>query len=190
MSQVIRNVSHWTHSLQSADGFVPAEYAQRGLWGRHVGPLLQMLEEQQVRRRCALGGVALVIKMPRICGVAVWLGRGTGAVGAMAVTVAGSVIEEVGWAIEPPTGHFPRALLPFAPPDTSLRSSFRALTVRLQGQRDEDLLVELLGTLNNLTPLDLPRTARDPSPSWASVSRVGPGAGILNFIAKCDRRRF
>ena len=46
---MIRNVSQWTHALQSADGFVPAEYAQRGLWGRHVGPLLQMLEDQQVR---------------------------------------------------------------------------------------------------------------------------------------------
>jgi hypothetical protein len=34
------------------------------------------------------------------------------------------------------------------------------LVLEQQGQRDEDILVEVLGTLANLTVLDLPRTAK------------------------------
>jgi hypothetical protein len=37
------------------------------------------------------------------------------------------------------------------------------------GGGGEDFLVEILGTLANLTTFDLPRTAKDPKPAWGNV---------------------
>ena len=68
------------------------------------------------------------------------------------------------------------------------------------GERhDEAFLVELLGTLGNLTALDLPRTAKDPNPRWAPYAQhyglVGWGKGLdlvraRLFVAPCSPTPF
>ena len=47
------------------------------------------------------------------------------------------------------------------------------------GGRDEVLLVELVGTLNNLTVFDLPRTTQHPNPKWSRFVRE---YDLISFI--------